>query len=343
MRKAVVLMSHRFDAPILGEFERMHEALDESDLAFVLSDGSLQPPAEWVQRVQVFDYARIARRARRVIGDDVLRNIHLVWIDCFEAHPQFDHYWFIEYDVVYAGPWREIFDAFRDQPHDLLCCHLRESSEQPDWYWWHEIHAPAGPVGKSQCVRGFLPVARLSRRGLECLRDAVAAGWTGFFEGLVPTLFRRQGLQIGDLGGTGPFVPAGCTGRFYTSVGDRAGALLNLGTMRYRPAIAYPRIAAGRLYHPVKPENCIVDAGVADAERTGAAIANALEQIRRHRLRLFAAERRHVDLDVLLQVLTGIDARALHDAIDRLEREHEGDFPYARLRERLAGLERLGA
>ena len=335
MRTAVVLVSHRFDPPILDEFARMRRALREGDRAFVLSDAAVVPdlPGASAHR---FEFDRIAARAARLVGAGILRNLHLAWVDFFAAHPDFDQYWFVEYDVCFAGPWAELFDAFREQPHDLFCAHLRDAAEEPDWHWWHEIHAPAGPPDRDALLRGFLPIARLTRRAMTVLTEAVAQGWSGFFEGLVPTVLQAHGLGIGDFGGDGRFVPDGFRQRFYTSASDAAGSLCNAGTHRYRPAIAYPRIAAGRIYHPVKPEDCLIDAGI-DAEHAGAAIGNLLEQVRQYRLH------RAVPVEALLQALAGIDAEALRGAIDGLAHRHGGDARFTRLRERFERVVGAGA
>ena len=326
-RTAFVWMSHRFEAPLLDEFARMRLALRDADRAFVLTDADVVPDT-LAAEVHRFAFAQLATRATRLVGDGILRNLHLAWLDFAEAHPGFDHYWFVEYDVHYAGPWRELIDAFRDQPHDLFCAHLRDAAEEPAWHWWHEIRSPDGALDRSSLLRGFLPIARLSRTALQVLADAVAGGWSGFLEGLIPTLMQQRGLRIGDFGGDGRFVPDGFRNRFYTSFSDREGSLCDAGTHRYRPAIAYPRIAPGRIYHPVKPEQCLIDAGL-DSEHAGAAIASALEQIRRDR------EHRWVPVEHLLQVLAGIDVPALRRTIAGLAQDNPGDLRFVRLRERL--------
>lgn len=330
MRTALVLITHRFDAPILDEFARMRLALREGDRAFVLSDAEVLPDGLAAQ-VHRFTFAGVAPRAKRLVGHEIMWNLHLAWLDFFDAHADFDHYWFIEYDALYAGPWRDLFDAFRDQPHDLLCAHLRRHADEPDWHWWHEIRAPEGGPDPASCVRGFLPIARLTQHGFAVLRDKVQSGWTGFFEGLLPTVLHLHGLRIGDFGGDGPFVPDGFRNRFYSSVSDRAGTLHNLGSHRYRPALAYPRIVPGRIYHPVKPEACMIDAGL-DPEHAGAAIGNLLEHVRQHRLH------RDTPVDTLLQAYAGIDSAELREHIAQLRRDHADDPRYIRLHERMLRL-----
>ncbi len=336
---AVLVMTHRFDEPILEEFGRIREGLGEADQAFLLSDGSAPTPASVAPWAHTFDYPRISRRAARVIGEDILRNIHLAWVDFFEAHPGFENYWFIEYDVRYSGPWSELFDAFRDLPHDLLCTHLRPCALEPGWAWWSAIQSPGSPLPAESLLRGFLPIARLSRRGLERLRDAVDEGWSGFLEGLIPTLFRGSGLQIGDIGGDGPFVPPGFRNRFYTSVSDPAGSLQGLGSMRFRPPILFPGIMPGRLYHPVKQEPGTLDAGLHQPRVACAALDRALRAIREQILPAQDPPCRADALaDRLLQVFTGLCSAELREALDRMAAAGPEDLPLGALRQDLLAL-----
>lgn len=308
MTTAVVMMTHRFDEPILAEFARMRQGLGERDQGFLLVDGAVTAPAMAGQRVHRFDFATLARRASRVIGDDILRNVHLAWIDFFEAHPGFDRYWFVEYDVRLAGPWGELLDATESLPHDLVCPHLRPFALEPRWFWWPEVQAPGRALAPRRLVRGFLPIARLSRAGLHRLRGAVDEGWSGFLEGLVPTALHEAGLSLADLGGEGPFAPAGVRRRFCTTApADRGGSLVDRGTMRYRPPIAFPGIRSGLLYHPVKPETTVLDA-TSDPARLGPV---ALEQALSTLPRGSATERARA-----LRVATGLDPVELLAALE---------------------------
>ncbi len=339
MRTAVIVVTHRFDQPILEEFQRIRQGLGETDQAFLLSDGSAPTPASVAQWTHTFDYSQISARAARVIGNDILRNIHLAWIDFFKAHAEFEAYWLIEYDVRYSGPWSELFDAFRDLPHDLLCAHLRPYIHEPGWAWWRHIHSPGSVVPKSRLLRGFLPVARLSHRGFERLRDAVDEGWVGFMEGLIPTLFQTSGLLLGDLGGDGPFVPAGFTNRFYTSISDPKGSLKGLGTMRYRPLIQFPRILPGRLYHPVKPEPETLDAGIKQPWLACAALELALKSVHgQGSATQVLPFLENPKADHLLQVLTGLSSMELLEALDQMESDGPEDLPIKALRQDLLSL-----
>ena len=137
MSTAIVLMTHRFDPSVLAEFQRLREGLEETDQVFILSDGTSPAPDSVAGFVHTFDCDRVLHRAFGVIGrhptesdSGILRNIHLAWTDFFEAHPGFESYWLIEYDVFYAGPWKDVIETFRDTRFDLLCSHLRPRAHE---------------------------------------------------------------------------------------------------------------------------------------------------------------------------------------------------------------------
>ena len=112
--------------------------------------------------------------------------------------------------------------------------------EEPDWSWWESLSLP-GRYGSAPRRRAFMPIYRISQKGLNGLREAVESGCSGHFEALIPTLLGASQLKIDDLG----------AGRFYTSSRAPHGSLA-LGTMRYRPAHLFPTLARNFLYHPVK-------------------------------------------------------------------------------------------
>lgn len=302
MTTAVVLMTHRFDDCIVEEFHRIRQDVTDDITCFILSEATTAIPASIAPWVHRFSFNEISSRASRIIGTDILRNIHLAWISFFESHPDFKKYWFIEYDVKFSGPWSNLFSAFRDIHHDLLCTHLYPRSSEPEWFWWPEIHAPGGALPPSgSFLRGFLPIARLSRTGISRLRDAVGEGWSGFLEGLIPTLFRCSGLDIADMGGDGPYVLDEFHNRFYTSVSDSRGSLQALGTMRFQPSIPFPGILPNRLYHPVKPESTVLDATSDETLRI-----RALEQTL-----VWLTQQQGGSSERLLQMATGLNSHEL--------------------------------
>jgi hypothetical protein len=206
--------------------------------------------------IETFDFEIIQKAYPSVLGTTLIPgNPHLTALEFFKRQPNFQYYWFIEYDVRYTGNWKDLFDGFADNPSDLLASHIRHQEEEPRWIFWKTLQLPPGETLSGPMIRAFCPVQRLSARALRLLAVSVQEGWSGHFECLVPTLLAEKGYALSDFGGDGRYVPKGFRNRYYTSYSWRDGNLLHFGSMRFRPNhdVIQP---SGRalLYHPVKPQ-----------------------------------------------------------------------------------------
>src|SRR5262249_35099108 len=123
--------------------------------------------------------------------------------------------------------------------------------EEPDWHWWETLTLPGCSLPPSDWLRGFFPVYRISRHGLEVLNDRAKMGWSGHFEALIPCVMRSASLSISDLGGAGLWTPRQRRHQFYSSFSSHAG-VLDAGTLRYRPAHYLPNLRRNTIFHPVK-------------------------------------------------------------------------------------------
>jgi hypothetical protein len=171
----------------------------------------------------------------------------------FQQQPQFDRYWFVEYDVRFSGRWKDFFSAFDGDQADLLTTTLRRATADPDWMHWPTLWPPrsVGQLGAKDRICGFMPIFRVSRRGMETIDRAYRDGWTGHCEATWPTILNHAGLRIQDIGGEGEFVAPGNRNRFYTNtLGDKE---LAPGSMVFRPARLRPGRQRNHLWHPVKP------------------------------------------------------------------------------------------
>jgi hypothetical protein len=171
----------------------------------------------------------------------------------FRENPEFDSYWFIEYDMRFSGDWADFFAVFEDDPTDLLTTSLRRATVDATWMHWPTLRpaSTAAPVESADRICGFMPIFRVSRRGMQVMDEAYREGWTGHSEATWPTIINLAGLRIQDIGGDGEFVAPGNRNRFYTNtLGSKN---LSPGSLAMRPA----RFRAGpqrdRLWHPVKP------------------------------------------------------------------------------------------
>ena len=252
-RVAILFFSHVFDRTSLGHLRKLRTESADYGTFFIHADARGQNPVDLNEQVVRFDFETIRKQYPGALGDTLIPgNCHLVLLDFFRRHPQFDYYWVIEYDVAFTGHWGDVFSAFADNEADFVASHLRSYDEEPDWAWWSTLQAPEGRTVPVQRIRAFCPIQRVSRRALQELQLMVQEGWTGHFECLVPTLLRFRDYSLVDLGGDGSFVPSGFKNRFYTSISWRDGRL-KFGSMRFRPPFASSSLSrSGTLYHPVK-------------------------------------------------------------------------------------------
>src|SRR5262249_8970545 len=155
---------------------------------YVVAERGTAIPAEHLPQCHFFDFAVLRRRVQVVIGDAITPgNCHLRALSFFEMFPDYEQYWFVEYDVFYDGEWGAFFASFDDERADLLGAHVRTLASDPRWYWSATFAPGRDLVGTEARLITFLPISRMSRAALQAVGRAVERGWTGHFEILVPT------------------------------------------------------------------------------------------------------------------------------------------------------------
>lgn len=261
-REAVLWLTHLWAPELEAEFERVRgletTAGDSGDVRHVwmLLDGRTQGASDLearYPRVHRFDQERLAQLPYpRLTGPRPINHHHFPVLDFFLAHPDYDRYWVIEYDVRFTGSWGVFMEAFRGFDHDFIATHLRRFQEEPKWPWWPSLSHPRKRVARHESVRSFNAIYRVSNRALRYLHEAQAEGWRGYPEMSFPTLLSDRGFTLLDIGGSGEFVAPGYENRFYTSRAAQDGYMGWIGTVRYRPARAAAGSRPNTLYHPVK-------------------------------------------------------------------------------------------
>ncbi|MDP3542431.1 MAG: hypothetical protein Q8T11_08195 [Elusimicrobiota bacterium] len=251
MKTAVVFITHHFDAELARRYTKLKSESPEGASVFLMAEKGTAIPDSLSSETHGFEFSRLRKRPAKVIGDRLVPgNVHLAFLDFYEAHRGFDHYWFIEYDVVFNGSWRTLFDAVGRDRSDLVAGNVRALADQPGWFWWPFMDFPDGP-DKSAWLGAFFPLCRISRAALEAVAARVGQRWTGHHEGLIPTAVCAAGLSVSDVGGDGPWTPDDRRRRFYTSVSTSEGEML-LGTLRAAPPHFLPYLLRDVIYHPVK-------------------------------------------------------------------------------------------
>jgi hypothetical protein len=245
---AILFFTHVFDATTLRQCSKLSDEASPFGDVFFLVDSCSAPP-DLPLPSYVFDFSSFPRKYPGLLGHALVPgNCHLPAAEFLEAHPHYDHYWLVEYDVRFSGSWRAFFSAFTDNTSDLLATHIRRFPDEPGWEWWASFQAhPSHRIERRELVKALLPVYRISRRALRHVARLAREGWAGHAEVLLPTVLSVDGFRIEDIGREGPFVDRARPKGFYTR-----------SSFRWRPLHATWGWRRNVLYHPVKPDTPVV-------------------------------------------------------------------------------------
>jgi len=254
----VLYMTHVYDGAVAEEYERLKLECEPSYDVRLLYDASSRRARRAGKRPDSFGFRpqQVLDRFGRHFLDPQAKGLwpgssDLALMAYALDHPPYDFYWLIEYEVRFSGQWNSLFDAFAANQADLLTTTIRRRPDQPNWHWWSSLAAPDAELSQDEQIRCFLPVLRMSRKGIDLLLTAYGQGWRGHYECTVPTILSKHGLAIEDIGGDGEFVSPGNVNRFYTNtVGN---AHMTPGTFVWRPSFEGPGGEPDKLWHPVKP------------------------------------------------------------------------------------------
>jgi hypothetical protein len=261
-RQAILYLSHDVNNAVWRTYERLKkECSIFADTYFILnlSSDSIPPDAEGTVPITPTQRAELGHPSRAgAVGwwmDTSLSHKLVVQSGIDQAiltfrkiKPGYDYYWLVEFDVEFSGCWTTVFNAFSDNTSDLLCTNMHRYETNPTWGWWKCLVWPNEP--KPEVIRGFLPFARLSAKAMDTIIAAGQSGIDGFYEIMWPTVLRRHGLVIEDIGGDGPFVRSNNVNRWYTST--LTNDTLSPGTFVARPIRFRPGRMANKLWHPIK-------------------------------------------------------------------------------------------
>lgn len=261
MKTAVLFFTHFADDSTIAKYNKLKMELSGNYDVFWVFQGdngadssrlekeNIVPFVFTLEQLNSLDYSPIYER---LYGSE-----HFIAELFCHAHPEYEYYWIMEYDVVFTGNWNTFFDAFHDNDADMLSSHISlRNTDNWDWCWWSTLtFDEENRVEESRWVKSFNPVYRISNRALVFLdRYLKKEDNKGFYEVIISSALYNNGFRLEDFGGTGDFVAEGNRNRFYVQ-----GTGINNGTMRWRPDFSAEEIKAlgtrDKLFHPLKRES----------------------------------------------------------------------------------------
>jgi hypothetical protein len=173
---------------------------------------------------------------------------------CFAREHEYEHYWYIEYDVYFSGTWSTLFKNFEDAKEDFLSCVIREYQDPCDWPWWESLIHHSENIPIENRYASFNLIFRISRSAIEFIDTSHTNGWIGHHEVLLPTLLINKGYNIRDLGGSGKYVQPVDKGRFYKCA--PAKGVSQIVTIAASGSVfLVSELIPNNIYHPVKPDD----------------------------------------------------------------------------------------
>lgn len=265
-RDAVIFLTHRWDGRLARHYAKFRrEASRVLPVYLVFHAGGAETvPAAVAPDIVVTNQA-IGAAFPAAAADlfsappqSLYNYLNLIWLTAFTspALSGYDRLWMIEYDVDYSGDWGGFFRQTAGYGADLIGTHLRTRRQEPTWMWLGGIVDPLGNVDDH--LMGFFPVVRLTRAAIDVLAETYRRWlWRGNFELVMPTVLRRAGLSIAEIGGWNDLTPAERRGLHYE--GDFTTGTKGFYSFGVGPAMqhyfAESRLGfwdRNRLYHPVK-------------------------------------------------------------------------------------------
>jgi len=258
-RSVVLWNTHVWCRELEVEFEKfLHLAYPGAPDVWLVLDAKIPHVEDLTRRYEhcrVMDPEELFRELPypRMEGLGILHHSHFPVLDFYLSHPDYEYYWFIEFDVRYTGSWGSFLRSFEPYTQDLITSHVRRFRQEPAWPWWDSLRHPAKTIERDKYLRSYNVIFRISNRALAFIDREQRDGWEGFNEVSLPTLLHHGGYRVMDFGGDGDFAPAELRNRTYTSHGLKNGLLCPFCTLSWRPSRDAPGRRAGRLYHSVKP------------------------------------------------------------------------------------------
>jgi len=121
---------------------------------------------------------------------------HFPVLHFFHAHPDFSHYWLIEYDVRYTGDWGILLAGLNDPGVAYYGVAMQRRASNPKWSHWQSLCTGRDDVAEAHFVKSFTPLQRRSRPAISVIQTALRNGWSGHYEALWPTAIAHARLRL---------------------------------------------------------------------------------------------------------------------------------------------------
>lgn len=207
-RLCIIFDAHRqAGSEILARsYERITDLFARFGDVVAVFDGA-QPPNGRFGRTIELSRSDIFSSFPHTKGDYIIPgNVDLKILAAVSALAEYDVFIRIEFDV-----WPTYFAEERaaelcDLAHSgaFGASFIRDGHHDTEWVYWPSLRMPGGEsVDIKERRAAFLPMTFFPRSFITYYMKQLQEGWTGHYEALMPTLARRAGLPLVELGEAG--------------------------------------------------------------------------------------------------------------------------------------------
>lgn len=114
----------------------------------------------------------------------------------WRKYPDYDYYWYLESDVAYTGNWNTFFDTCIQYDADILALFLKQGPKHNLYRYFK--YTMNYHVRRRDMLTIFGPIVRYSNKAMQ-LMDREYRKKHGFYEMMVPTIAKSNGLKVADI------------------------------------------------------------------------------------------------------------------------------------------------
>ena len=252
----IVFLTHILRSDIIDRFNLIYKSMHDKCDVFLAIHSDIERRKNVVEYKNTywFSLKDLHSLGYRPHGGTLMHNTNYMMQKFRKDHPNYDYYWFVEYDVVFRGEWNVLFDYYADKGYDFIASHIEFKTEKnKDWFWWDKTNWNHVALPKRVVLKSFDPICRYSGRALDFLDGFLKKGMCGHFENILATALHNYNYSLCDMGKGYPFSEKESDATVYFYDPEKG---VNNGTIRWRPEFTMDDVKnyekENILFHPVK-------------------------------------------------------------------------------------------
>lgn len=211
-KNAILFKCHFLNDHIIEEYKRLASSCDPSLYDIVMLYDNTRGDFNPIKGVKYFlfsssdfkeiGYSLMSSLSKSSVTEYMLtKNIQWFHADYpifffYKKHPEYKHYWQIEFDVRFTGRWNLFFSSVDKNDADFMATSIKSKKEYSDYNAWeaHNLKVDEGLLRQS-----YFPIVRFSNKALVLLDGEFKSGKCGYCEVIIPSLLNIHNYSLLDI------------------------------------------------------------------------------------------------------------------------------------------------